>query len=106
MAVGDVSYVLQYGRKPFILPRDPRSMIALREMLNTHGILYIVADGSFGRSRYQVEFLGASGFLAEGTAALARLSGAQTFLACRSLDRVADQVRSSTGSNPRRRREQ
>ena len=79
MAVGDVSYVLQYGRKPFILPRDPHSMIALREMLNTHGMLYIVADGSFGRSRYQVEFLGASGFLAEGTAALARLSGAQTF---------------------------
>ena len=105
MVVGDVSYVLQYGRKPFVLPRDPHSMIALREMLNTHGMLYIIADGSFGRSRYQVECLGASGFLAEGTSALARLSGAQTFwLAARWIgSRIKLDL---TGSSPRRRGEQ
>ena len=106
MAVGDVSYVLQYGRKPFILPRDPHSMIALREMLNTHGMLYILADGSFGRSRYQVEFLGASGFLAEGTAALARLSGAQTFWLAARWTGSRIKLDLLPGPSPSRRREQ
>jgi tetratricopeptide (TPR) repeat protein len=79
MVVGDVSYVLRYGCKPFIVPNESRSIIALREMLDTHGIIYIVVDGSFGRSRCPVEFLGASGHLAEGASALARSSGAHVF---------------------------
>ncbi|MGH6802378.1 MAG: hypothetical protein ACREC3_03305 [Methyloceanibacter sp.] len=79
MAIGNPLYSLAMGSKPFVSAAEMHNIVQLRDILTGLGTVYLAGDGRRGRSRFPANLFGATVFLREGAAALARLSQAQAF---------------------------
>jgi len=77
--VGNPSYSLAAGTKPFLLADEPHSIVELRNILGGPGTVYLAGDGRRGRSRFPASLFGSPVYLREGVAVLAWHSKAQTF---------------------------